>query len=122
MVTRVTSLGKNGLYDWIVQRGSALILGLYTLCVLSFLMTGEAPNYEQWHAYMSSCFMQIFTFLALIAFVGHAWVGLWTVAGDYLTTRQLGKPATAVRAAVLSLVFVMTVVYLVWGVQIVWGG
>jgi succinate dehydrogenase / fumarate reductase membrane anchor subunit len=121
MVTRVTSLGKNGLYDWLIQRGTALVLGIYTLCVISFLIGHSDLNHATWHAYMTSGSMKIFTFLALISVAAHAWVGLWTVVGDYLTTRQLGSPATAIRAAALGVVAIVTVIYVVWGVQIIWG-
>lgn len=121
MVTQVTSLGKNGLYDWLIQRGTALVLGLYTICVISFLISNPDLDYATWHGYMSSGFMKVFTFLALVSIAAHAWVGLWTVAGDYLTTRQLGSKATALRLVMLGVVAVVTVIYLVWGVQIIWG-
>ncbi len=121
MVTSVTSLGKNGLYDFIIQRGSAVVLGLYFVCLTSFLLFNGDMTYETWRAYMSSGYMKVFTFLALISLAAHAWIGMWAVATDYLTTRQLGKPATTIRVLFLSGVFVVTVAYLVIGVQILWG-
>ena len=31
MVANVTSFGRSGVYDWMVQRVSAVVLGLYTV-------------------------------------------------------------------------------------------
>ena len=35
-VTNVTSLTRSGLADFVIQRVSAVILAVYTLCVLGF--------------------------------------------------------------------------------------
>lgn len=121
MVNSVTNLSKNGLSDWLVQRASALILGVYFLCVMSFLICNPDLDYGQWRGYMSSGFMKVFTIVALIALAGHAWVGLWTVSTDYITTRQLGKIATPLRMAFQAGLILVTVIYVVWGIQIVWG-
>jgi len=121
MVTNVTSWGRNGLYDWLVQRASAVVLGVYFLCVFSFFVATPNISYELWHAYMTSTYMKVFTMIALLSFMGHAWVGLWTVATDYFTTLQLGKAATIVRLTFLGGLALFLLVYLFWGVQILWG-
>ena len=41
MVTNVTSLTRSGLADFLVQRISAVVLALYTLCVFGFLLVTE---------------------------------------------------------------------------------
>ena len=38
MVASVTNLGRSGLYDWVVQRLTAVILALYTLFLLGFVI------------------------------------------------------------------------------------
>ncbi len=121
MVTSVTSLGKNGLYDWVIQRFTALILGVYFLCMMGFLVVTPDLTYEQWQGYMGSTYMRIFTLIALLAMAAHAWVGLWTVSTDYLTTRQLGAMGTTLRLVFQAVCAVVTIVYVVWGIQILWG-
>ena len=37
MVTSVTSLGRNGLYDWLIQRVSAVVIAVYVIGMLGFL-------------------------------------------------------------------------------------
>lgn len=121
MVTSVTSLGKNGLYDWIIQRATAVILGVYFLCLMGFFLMNSDVSFQQWHNYMTSTFMRVFTLIALFSMAAHAWVGLWTVSTDYLTSRQMGTTGTVLRIAVQCLCGLATIVYVVWGVQILWG-
>ncbi|MFZ5601921.1 MAG: succinate dehydrogenase, hydrophobic membrane anchor protein [Pseudomonadota bacterium] len=121
MVTSVTSLGKSGLYDWVIQRASAVVLGVYFLCLMGFLISTPDLTYTQWHAFMSSTYMRVFSLLALLSMAAHAWVGLWTVSTDYITTRQLGAIATPLRIAVQAGFVLVTIVYVIWGAQILWG-
>lgn len=121
MVTSVTSLGKNGLYDWVIQRATAVVLGVYFLCLMGFLIVNPDLSYDQWNSYMSSTYMRVFTLIALISMAAHAWVGLWTISTDYLTTRQLGAAGTVIRIAFQAVCALVTVVYVVWGIQILWG-
>ena len=37
MVTTVTSFGRSGLSDWLVQRVSAIILGAYSIFIVVYL-------------------------------------------------------------------------------------
>lgn len=121
MVTSVTSLGKNGLYDWVVQRATAVVLGVYFLCLMGFLIATPDLTYDQWSGYMNSTYMRVFTLIALVSMAAHAWVGLWTISTDYLTTRQLGAAGTVIRIAFQAVCALVTVVYVVWGIQILWG-
>lgn len=121
MVTSVTSLGKNGLYDWIIQRASAVILGVYFVCMMSFLLMHPDLQFNDWQAYMNSTYMRVFTLIALFSMAAHAWIGLWTISTDYLTTRQLGSSGTIIRLSFQAVCSMVTVIYVVWGIQILWG-
>ncbi len=121
MVTNVTSLGRSGLFDWVIQRVSAVVLAAYTLCILGWFLLNPEPTFSGWSALFDSAGMRIFSLLALLSLVGHAWIGIWTVATDYLTPMALGNKATAVRFAVQCACAVLLFVYLVWGIEILWG-
>jgi len=121
MVTNVTNFGRSGLSDWVVQRVSAVILGVYTLFMVYWLLTHPDVSYEQWRGLFASTAMRIFTLLALLSLIAHAWIGVWTVVTDYLTPLSLGKHATAVRFLVECAVIIALFVFLVWGIQILWG-
>ncbi len=121
MVTSVTNLGRSGLYDWIIQRFSAVILAVYAFCILgSFIVTPDM-DYQQWHALFESNLMRIFSLITLFALCAHAWIGMWTISTDYLTELQFGNSATIVRLFFQAGCALLTAVYLLWGIQILWG-
>jgi succinate dehydrogenase / fumarate reductase membrane anchor subunit len=56
----------------------------------------------------------------VLSLAGHAWVGIWTVLTDYVTTRQMGESATALRLVLQAAMVVGIIVFTVWGLQIFW--
>ena len=121
MVTNATNLSRSGLSDWLIQRFSAVVLAAYTLCVLgSFAVTPEM-SFAEWSAIYESNVMRIFSLIALASLCAHAWIGMWTIGTDYLTSLQLGKAATAVRLSYQVFCMLLVAVYLIWGIQIFWG-
>ena len=48
MVTTITSFGRSGLYDWMIQRATAVVLLVYTVFILFYLLTNSGLTYEQW--------------------------------------------------------------------------
>ena len=121
MVTPVTSFGRSGLYDWLLQRFTAVILLAWVLCVAGFVVTHPALDHAAWSAYFTSRAMKVFSMMALVSLVAHAWIGLWSVSTDYLTLRTLGPRATALRMVFQAGFAVILFAYLVWGIQILWG-
>ncbi|SDI74571.1 succinate dehydrogenase subunit D [Pseudomonas delhiensis] len=121
MVTNVTNFSRSGLYDWMAQRVSAVVLAAYVLFLLGYLIAHPNISYEEWHGLFSHSLMKIFSLLTLVALSVHAWVGMWTITTDYLTQMALGKPATIVRFLVQAVCGMAMFAFFVWGVQILWG-
>ncbi|MCP1650220.1 succinate dehydrogenase / fumarate reductase membrane anchor subunit [Pseudomonas nitroreducens] len=121
MVTNVTNLSRSGLYDWMVQRVSAVVLAAYVLFLLGFLIAHPGITYAEWHGLFSHSLMKIFSLLTLVSLSVHAWVGMWTITTDYLTPMALGKSATVVRFLVQAVCGMAMFAFFVWGVQILWG-
>ena len=121
MVTAVTNLGRSGLYDWLMQRVSAIILAAYTIFIISFLLSTPNLTYDVWAGLFSQFWMRVFSLLALLSIAIHGWIGLWTVATDYLTKQMLGSPALFLRLLVLGIYALVTVIYVIWGIEILWG-
>ena len=121
MVTNVTNFSRSGLYDWMAQRVSAVVLAAYVLFLLGYLVTHPNISYEEWHGLFSHSLMKIFSLLTLVALSVHAWVGIWTITTDYLTPMALGKAATIVRFLVQAACGMAMFAFFVWGVQILWG-
>lgn len=116
-----TSLTRSGMSDWLVQRASAVILAVYTVYLFGWIALQPNLDYDTWRAFMLNTPMQIFTFLALLSFVGHAWVGMWTVTTDYMTARQMGNKANVLRLLAQFAMAIVLIVVVIWGIQIIWG-
>ena len=121
MVTNVTNFSRSGLYDWMAQRVSAVVLAAYFLFLLGYLLFSPGLTYADWHGLFSHTAMRIFSLLALVALSVHAWVGMWTISTDYLTPMALGKAATVVRFLFQAVCGIAMFAFFVWGVQILWG-
>lgn len=121
MVTNITNLSRSGLYDWMLQRLSAIILAVYTVFIASFIITTPDLDYAQWSELFTQTWVRVFTFLALLSIVAHAWVGMWTIATDYLNSRAFGEKSVLIRFPVQLICFIALFSYLVWGIQIIWG-
>lgn len=120
MVTSATSLTRSGLTDFILQRVSAVILGLYAVCVTGFLLVNPDLGYEAWVGYHSSSAMRLFSTLAVLATAGHAWIGMWTIGTDYIRGHYFGQRATIFRGLYQILCVGALFLYVVWGLQIFW--
>ena len=119
MVTAVTSMGRSGLYDWLMQRVTAVVMLAYFLVVGGILLAGV--DYVSWKALYSQTWMRIFSLLALLSMGIHAWVGLWAVFTDYLTERLMGTTGNVLRLLAQGLCAITMFIYVVWGIQILWG-
>lgn len=114
MVASITNLGRSGLYDWVIQRLTAVILAVYTLFLLGFVIAHPDLQYSDWQQLFACTAMKIASLLALISICAHGWVGMWTIATDYI------KP-TGFRFLFLLVTAAFVFVYLVWGIDILWG-
>jgi succinate dehydrogenase / fumarate reductase membrane anchor subunit len=114
MVRSVTSLTGSGLRDWAIQRLTAIILGLYFIFLLGFIIAHPQFGYLEWASLFYHPAMKMFTFLAILSMVLHAWIGMWVVVTDYIDP-------PALRLIVQTLVILSLFVMLVWGILILWG-
>ncbi|WP_133128323.1 succinate dehydrogenase, hydrophobic membrane anchor protein [Legionella nagasakiensis] len=114
MVTNVTSLTGNGLRDWLIQRVTAIYFAVYSLFLLVFLLMHPQLQYEEWRFLFHATWMKIASVIALLTFLLHAWIGIWTVTTDYLK----GK---VIRISVQFLVVLFLLGQFIWGLMIVWG-
>ena len=121
MVTNVTNFSRSGLYDWMAQRVSAVVLAAYFIFLIGYMVANPGLGYAEWHGLFSHNAMRIFSLLALVALIVHAWVGMWTITTDYLTPMAIGRWATGVRFLVQAACDMLQFVVFVWGVQILWG-
>ncbi len=121
MVRAVTSFGRSGLSDWLVQRVSGVIIAAYFFFIVGWLVANPGVDFATWQALHQLTCMKIFNTVTLLSVVAHAWIGIWAVLTDYVTVRLLGPKATALRLVFEIAAIGLLVVYTLWGLAIVWG-
>ena len=120
MVTNVTSLTRSGLADFVVQRVSAVIMGLYTVCVAGFFYVTPELDHAVLRGYFGSFGMQTFSTLTILATAAHAWIGLWTVGTDYIRPHYVGAHATSIRLTYQALALAAIFLFVVWSLRLFW--
>ncbi|USD64547.1 succinate dehydrogenase, hydrophobic membrane anchor protein [Vibrio sp. SCSIO 43136] len=113
MVKHVSSFGRNGVHDFILIRASAIILTLYTVYIVGFCAFNDI-SYLSWTGFFQNTFTKVFTMVALVSILIHAWIGLWQVLTDYI------KP-TMLRGALQLAVVVVLIGYFFSGLFVLWG-
>jgi succinate dehydrogenase / fumarate reductase, membrane anchor subunit len=102
-----------GFRDWLSQRVTAALMGLFTLVLLAQVLFGGPLGYERWAAIFSAQWMKVFSFVTIICLLVHAWVGMRDIWMDYI------KPV-GLRLALQ----VFTIAWLLgcagWAVQVLW--
>lgn len=111
-IKSATGLTGSGSRDWILQRISAVVLAVYSVVIVGYFLFCDV-NFEAWKGFMLSLPMKLFSLVAILSLVFHAWVGMWTVLTDYVKSSGL-------RLVIQSLVIIAVLVYLFWGVMIFW--
>lgn len=113
MVRSATSLTGNGVRDWLWQRVSAVILAVYTVFLLGFIWCTPQLNYALWFQFFSNLGVKLFSVLAALSLLVHAWVGMWTILTDYVK-------CAVVRLILEILVIIALLLYFVAAIVIVW--
>jgi succinate dehydrogenase / fumarate reductase membrane anchor subunit len=121
-----------GSRDWLAQRVTAILMGVYMLVLLVQLLwpryardfNGERlteaggafvrlTGYDRWAGIFSAQWMKFLTFVVIVAMLYHVWVGIRDVLMDYV------KPFGARLALQIA-----TLVWLVgcsgWAIQVLW--
>jgi succinate dehydrogenase / fumarate reductase membrane anchor subunit len=121
MVTTVTSFGRSGLSDWLIQRISGVVIAVYFFFIVGWLASHSGLDFVTWQALHQQTCMKIFNTVTLLSVVAHAWIGIWAVLTDYITVRLLGAKATVLRLVLEVVVIGLLVIYTLWGLAAVWG-
>ena len=104
---------SSGIKDWLLQRFSAVYLAFYSLFFVYFYFTTSEITFNVWQGLFNSKYMQLATIIAFISIAVHGWIGLWTVATDYLKS-------TSIRMVFLALVLLTLMAYVIWSINILW--
>lgn len=97
-----------GMRDWLAQRITAVVMGVFTIAVLvQYLLPAYARNldgerikgvsdkfiqlsgYDKWAGIFSPQWMKLLTFVVIVSLAWHAWVGMRDVWMDYVKSFAL---------------------------------
>ncbi len=120
-VTNVTSFGRSGLSDWIVQRVSAVVLTAYLVFIVGYILLTPEVDYASWKALHSGFCVRLLTVFAVLSLAAHAWIGMWAVLTDYVTVRLMGAKATPLRIFLQLGMIAVVLTYVIWTIAILWG-
>ncbi|MCX2981481.1 succinate dehydrogenase, hydrophobic membrane anchor protein [Halieaceae bacterium IMCC14734] len=121
MVTAVTNFGRSGLYDWLVQRVSGVVLLAYFIFIGAVVVANPDMSYQEWRTTFEPTWVRVFSVAALLSLAAHAWIGLWCTLTDYVTPRMMGAKANLLRGVLTCVCAVALFTYVVWGISIIWG-
>lgn len=113
MVKRIVVGAHYGLRDWIVQRVTGAVIGVYAVFLWAVLLAQPTLDFITWRSLFTHTWMRVPTFVCLLAIYYHAWVGVRDILMDYV------KPTT-LRLCLQVTVVVALVAYAIWTVQILW--
>ncbi len=116
-----------GSFIWYTQRYTSLIILCYLIYILSFIFTNQDINFFSWSDFFLSFQVRFLSSIVFLVIVLHAFIGLWTVATDYLTKRTLGylnislsRGADALRHiyylifGLLGVMYLTAIFYIIW--------
>lgn len=112
-LTNITSLTRNGVRDWLIQRVSSVILAFYVFFLLGYFVFHPQIQFFTWQGLFQDTLFRVFSVLFLVSLIWHAWIGMWTIVTDYI------KPA-GIRLAVILLIIIALFAYVIWGIDILW--
>lgn len=115
MVTNAATLGRNGVHDFILLRASAIILALYSIFMMGFFIFTPEITFEIWQGLFANLGMKIFTVLAAMSVLVHAWIGIWQVLTDYVKNAKVRGFLQFIFTITLFVYFA-AVLLTVWGV------
>lgn len=78
-----------GLFGWLAQRATAVVMAVYTCILLVAFLCASEFSYEGWAGLFSQTWMKVATFLALASLFYHVWIGMRDVWMDYIHSTGL---------------------------------
>jgi succinate dehydrogenase / fumarate reductase, membrane anchor subunit len=110
---RVVVGAHYGTRDWLSQRVTAVLMGLFTLIVVVQVLLPGPMGYDKWAGIFSSQWMKALTFVVIVSLLYHVWVGMRDVWMDYINP-------VGIRLGLQ----VFTIAWLVgcagWAIQVLW--
>ncbi|MCY3857886.1 MAG: succinate dehydrogenase, hydrophobic membrane anchor protein [Gammaproteobacteria bacterium] len=109
---------KRGLIDFIAQRLTAVIIGIYVIHIAVIFALNGDMDYVAWRGYFTSGYSLLLSSLTVLAIVVHSWIGMWTIGTDYIRGSGI---ANKLRLGYQALIGVVLIAFLIWSLGLIWG-
>ena len=100
----------SGLKAWVLQRATAIYIGLFALYFMLVMLISPPNDYGAWRDWFASPMMGIAALVFVVSVLLHAWVGIRDVVIDYIWN-------TPARVTVLAVVALGLVACGLWASQ-----
>ncbi|MDF3034893.1 MAG: succinate dehydrogenase [Paucimonas sp.] len=102
-----------GVRDWLAQRITAVVMGIYTIVLLAMFFGSKNFSYDGWAGMFAMPWFKIATYVTLLCLLYHAWVGVRNIWMDYI------KPAS-IRLLLQSATILWLIGCAVYAAEILW--
>ena len=97
MVTKLYTLKKTGILDYVLVRVSAVFQALYFSVITFYWLLHHPVNYTQLSGFFDILAIKISTVLVAISISYHSLQGIHHIETDYLTESRIGKISVPAR-------------------------
>ena len=111
---------EKGLNDFLLQRLTAVLLVLYTACIVGFFLVASSVDHARLVEFFRSLPMQLFSSLAFLAVWSHGSIGLLIVGKDYIKPGAFGGASVWIAQMYEVGVQIVLLAYAVWGLAVIW--
>jgi succinate dehydrogenase / fumarate reductase membrane anchor subunit len=110
---RVTSSSHSGLGEWLLQRVSAIYLGLFLIFLIVRFAFWPISDFDAWRSWFTLSWVRILWLFAFVSLLLHAWIGMRSVFLDYIKSFQLRLVLTLVFASglLVSAIWVIDILF-----------
>tara|TARA_A100001037_G_scaffold303961_1_gene339344 strand:+ start:1765 stop:2133 length:369 start_codon:yes stop_codon:yes gene_type:complete len=120
MVMNIGSLTGRGALDFLLQRVSALVIGLYAAYVMAFFVSNPDIDFVSLRSFFGTLGMKCFSGLAVLSIMIHGWIGIWVVTTDYIREHYFGDYANLTRLVVQVITILLVLLFGAWGFELIW--
>lgn len=101
MVTKLYTLKRTGVFDYLMVRVSAVIQALYFSVITYYWLMYMPVNYAQLVSFFDILLVKIGTLIVLLSISYHSIQGIHHIVEDYLTEARVGNAARFLKNSVL---------------------
>lgn len=110
------AMKRNGIYEWVFQRCSTLLITAYIIVYISSILSMQVYDYASWTQMHNARWFEIYTTITLIIVMINSLLAGWQIGTDY--TQKV--PIAGFGIIFHTFYTVLTIAMLTFGLYILW--